>query len=389
MTRFHKTNTLARPITSLSLSLLAFSCADDTGGDPAQPGPDLEIHVPDPGREPADVLAEYVRDKGLPAAAILALGPNGVLASELAGTRKAGSGVPVQAGDAFHLGSDTKAMTALLCAMAVDEGKLSWTGTVADSLGAEASGNYATVTLEQLLSHTSGIPDLLPDVTWLSFFANWLEPVEGERDRMARAALSLAPVSFRYSNFNYVVAARMLETAYSLPWETLMKERLFVPLGMKGAGFGPPNASAGVEAPWGHSPDPVPYGPFADNPPALGPAGTVHANLEDMAAYLRFILSGGIASDGKRLVSEDSFASIAATRPGSGNYGLGWVVLTDPSSGLVLAHDGSNTTFYCSICVFLDAGYAVAAFTNRGDEEVAYRVTELTAYLGQKYKRAD
>ena len=83
-----------------------------------------------------------------------------------------------------------------------------------------------------------------------------------------------------YSNFNYVVAAHMLERRYDDSWEGLITARVFAPIGMETAGFGAPNTSQGVDAPWGHDPEPVPFGPLADNPPALGPAGTVHASLD-------------------------------------------------------------------------------------------------------------
>jgi D-alanyl-D-alanine carboxypeptidase len=350
----------------------------------------VKYQVPGSDRDPAAVLSEYTTSKGLPCAAMLALGPEGTLVSEIAGTRKAGSGVAARREDAFHLGSDTKAMTALLCAIAVDEGKLSWGSTVGEALGSAAGGGYSAVTLEQLLSHTSGLPDSLRDKEWKSFFARRNEPVEAERDRMARAALALAPASppataFLYSNFNYVLAGRMLESAYGKSWEALMRERLFEPLGMKDAGFGPPNRTQGVDALWGHSPGPVPYGPEADNPPALGPAGIVHASLADMEAYLRFLLNGGIAPDGTRLVSEESFRSLAKTRPGSGDYALGWVVGKDDSGGTFLGHDGSNTNFYCSITICLDKGYAFAVFANKGGADAAHRVAELGGYLVKKY----
>jgi CubicO group peptidase (beta-lactamase class C family) len=351
---------------------------------------DLVPSTPRSERDPAEVLAEYVTKKGLPATALLVLGPDAVLVSEIAGTRKAGSGVAIGANDAFHIGSDTKAMTALLCAMAVDEGRLAWTSRVAEVLGKEVAGNFPAVTLEQLLSHSSGLPASLPAAAWQSFFERWQDSVGAERDRMARAALAGKPVSkpataFLYSNFNYVVAARMLETVYGRSWEELMRERIFQPLGMRSAGFGPPNRSEGIEAPWGHDPKPVPYGPFADNPPAIGPAGTVHLALEDVAAWLRFLLEGGLAPDGTRLVSEKSFRSLSTPRPGSGVYALGWGVVKGSSGETMLAHDGSNTLFYCSILIVPERRFACAVLTNRGDGTAARRVAELREYLRRKY----
>src|SRR3954454_10886807 len=63
--------------------------------------------------------------------------------------------------DRFHIGSDTKAMTALIAAMLVEAGKIRWTSTVGEvfpELAATMDPAVKGVTLEQLLSHISGIP---------------------------------------------------------------------------------------------------------------------------------------------------------------------------------------------------------------------------------------
>jgi CubicO group peptidase (beta-lactamase class C family) len=84
-----------------------------------------------------------------------------IIASGAVGIRRAGAEIPVTINDRFHLDSDTKAMTALLAAMLVDEGKLRWDSTVAQvfpELAPNMNPGLRGVTLEQLLSHTSGLP---------------------------------------------------------------------------------------------------------------------------------------------------------------------------------------------------------------------------------------
>lgn len=351
-------------------------------------GPSL--HVPEASRPPDEVLAEYTRTEGLPAIAAVVLDRDGVRYMGFSGVRKADDPTPTTASDRFHLGSDTKAMTSLLCAMAVDDGLLTFDTTVGSVLG-EVAGAYADVTLEALLSHTSGMPSELDTATWRSFFERYQDDVTTERPRMAAAALGLPPLSaqgerFRYSNFNYVVAGRMLEVVYGEPWETLMETRLFTPLGMAESGFGPPERGLGVTQPWGHSPDPMPFGALADNPPALGPAGTAHASVGDVATYLGFLLRGGVTATGTRLVSEAALAELFAPRPGSGEYGLGWVA-HDDDGDRAYYHDGSNTLFYSSFVLFPERGLAIAVLTNRGDEPATLRVAELRAYLIERFVR--
>jgi CubicO group peptidase (beta-lactamase class C family) len=103
------------------------------------------------------VRAKYA----LPALAAAVVKNGEVIARSAVGVRALGTDVAVTDDDRFHLGSDIKAMTATLVGMMVDEGKLRWTSTIGEVLGAKVSGMnpaLAAVTLEQLLSHTGGIP---------------------------------------------------------------------------------------------------------------------------------------------------------------------------------------------------------------------------------------
>src|SRR5215472_6439118 len=109
----------------------------------------------------APLLQPYLAKFALPALAAAVIVKGRVAAAGVAGVRRSGTRIPVALDDRFHIGSDTKAMTALLAAMLVEGGKLGWTSTVAESFP-ELSGTMDAavkpVTLEQLLSHTSGIP---------------------------------------------------------------------------------------------------------------------------------------------------------------------------------------------------------------------------------------
>ena len=72
---------------------------------------------------------------------------------------------------------------------------------------------------------------------------------------------------------------------------------LFNPLDMASCGFGAPATVDTTDAPWGHRTaasehTPGPPGPAADNPPALGPAGTVHCTLRDWARFAQLHLRG-------------------------------------------------------------------------------------------------
>ena len=77
------------------------------------------------------------------------------------GVRRIGATERVQANDLWHLGSNTKSMTATLIAMLVEQGKLTWQTTIADifpDLLSKIRPDYHKLTLVQLLSHRAGIP---------------------------------------------------------------------------------------------------------------------------------------------------------------------------------------------------------------------------------------
>src|SRR4029453_11133559 len=113
-------------------------------------------------QESLDALLDpYLAKSDLPALAAAVVKDGKVVAVGAVGTRRAGEKIPVTVNDRFHLGSDTKAMTSLLAATFVEEGKLRWESTMADvfpELAEKINSGLRRVTLVQFLSHTSGVP---------------------------------------------------------------------------------------------------------------------------------------------------------------------------------------------------------------------------------------
>jgi CubicO group peptidase (beta-lactamase class C family) len=354
------------------------------------PGDDGGWQPPPATTAPDVAFDAFLKEGTLPAIAVAVVDGGDTQFRKVAGVRKQGDVTPVAETDAFHIGSNTKAMTSLLIGTAVDAGQLTWDTTIAAVLtDTIAVGEaYRNVTVSQLLSHTSGLPDSLKPADWNSFFGT-TAPVAAERRRMAELALARPPASaagtaYLYSNFNYVVAGLMLEVVTGQSWETLMSTRLFVPLGMLHAGFGPPAMPGLIDAPWGHNGMPVdPASPYADNPLAIGPAGTVHASLDDILAYVPLYFDDGVGPTG-RIVSTDVLAEMATPRLMS--YGLGWVVQQDSAGRTVLLHDGSNTMFLALFVLVPARRAAIIVLTNAGDNNAMARVNQLGTYLVQHYQ---
>jgi CubicO group peptidase (beta-lactamase class C family) len=143
------------------------------------------------------------------------------------------------------------------------------------------------VTLEQLLSHTSGIPsdtEAHEDLIRRSFALekrNLDELRYWIIERLVPQPLQSDPgTRFAYANMGYILAGAMLERAAGRTWEELITERVFDRMGLKTAGLGPQASLGRVDAPLGHvaregePPKAILAGPGGDNPEVMGPAGT-------------------------------------------------------------------------------------------------------------------
>ncbi|HLJ11527.1 MAG TPA: alpha/beta fold hydrolase, partial [Planctomycetaceae bacterium] len=283
------------------------------------------------------------------------------------GIRKAGSPELFTVNDKVHIGSDTKAMTATRIAMLVEEGKLSWKSTVGEvfaHLKSELHADFLGVTLEQLLSHRAGIKDFFP------FGDLGSGTIAEQREMLLKKALAKAPshppgTKFVYSNIGYIIAGHMAEHATGMSWEELMTVGLFEPLQMRSAGFGFPGAKGTVDQPWGHvSMSGKAFPLQLDNPPVLGPAGTVHCSLRDWAQFAAAHLQGARGKSG--LISSESFQALQTPAAGT-EYALGWGMVQRPwANGRVLTHSGSNTMWYATVAIAPERNLAFLVAANQG-----------------------
>jgi CubicO group peptidase (beta-lactamase class C family) len=337
---------------------------------------------------PISQMLETIRVKHqFPALAAVVVVDGEIVATNAVGFRKHGSTEAATVQDKFHIGSVTKSMTATIAAMLVEQGKICWTSTIGESFpdyGNQIHPDYRDVTLEQLLRHRGGAPGDAPNDLWIEAWNGSGSHVE-QRLGFVKGILARKPeakpgANHIYSNQGYAIAGVMLEKTTGKPWEELMQSMLFEPLGMKSAGFGAPATPGKIDQPWGHTKDrftgirSVPPGPRADNPPAIGPAGTVHCSLPDLARYAMFHLSG--ARGDSQLLNAESFKKLHASA--GDDSALGWFVLErEWAGGRALTHNGSNTMFYMVIWMAPERNGAVIVGANIGagfagcDEAVA------------------
>lgn len=310
----------------------------------------------------ADAMRDVVDKEGVVGIAGAIISPDGALGVGAAGVRKDGDPTDFEADDLVHLGSCTKAMTSVLIATLVEDGTLTWETTLVEGvpqLAEEVDPSFRDVTLSELTRHTSGMPRNA---------SSWRRrqhlPVREARLATLRDNLGVPSGERRgehvYSNLAYMAAGVVAETACDASWEDLITERVFQPLGMTTAGFGPPSKDGRIDQPWGH-PTGLLWGwrpTQLDNTPALGPAGTVHCSLEDWGRFVSLFLRKGAP-----LVSEEAFAAL--TKPDVDDYAGGWVVVDRPwAGGTAFTHAGSNTTWHAIAWVAPEIGRAYLTATN-------------------------
>jgi len=347
--------------------------SSDSGGNAAF----FRIHT-NQVRDLTSLLEPIRAANRVPALACAVVLSNRIVGIGAVGVRKFGiPSAPVTVEDKWHHGSLTKSMTATLAAVLVEEGKLRWDTTLADVFPdwlPKMNADWRTATLEQLTSNRGGAPgDLGPSGIWTLLWNFTGTPRESRRLLLEKLTV-LAPASkpgtqYEYSNAGFALAGHMLETVMNQPWEELITARVFLPLGMSSAGFGVPATPRYIDQPWGHqlsngNPLPIEPGTSADNPPAIGPAGTVHCTVLDLARYAAFHVHGHLQD--QPLLRASSLVKLHTAYPNNDNYAHGWIEVQRPwaNPGKAYTHAGSNLQWYSVIWFAPARNFAVVALCN-------------------------
>ena len=323
----------------------------------------------------------------VPAVGVVVFNGAGITCLETVGVRKLGDETPATSKDKWHLGSITKSMTASLAAILVKDGKIKWTTTLGEQFpGIHA--DYRGVSLQELLAHRGGMSHDGPDDVWREF-SKRTGPPEETRKWWINQILSRPPQhppgKYDYSNPGIATAGVLLETATGKPWETLMRERLFTPLGLKDSGFGVTATKGKVDQPWGHTDKgtPVAPGPKADNPPGLGPAGTVHMSLTDLATYGRWHLTEG-ASNPTLLPAKQVKQLHTPAHPAENgaSYEFGWMILERSwAGGAAISHSGSNNMNFAIIWLAPKKDFGFAVTVNQGGDNASKGSDKLAGFI--------
>jgi len=347
------------------------------------------------------VLTPILKKHNVPALAAAFVLDGKIVGAGAVGIRKVGSDVKVTLDDAFDIGSCTKAMTATVLGILVEQGKLRWDETLAQALpdlAEEIHPENKKITIEQLLTHRAGLPTYGGEVpagkTIGDLYTLPGTPRE-QRKLYTRLMLKQPPAitpgeRYSYSNVGYSIAGTIAEDITDTPWEMLIDSLLFNPLGMASADYELRGSPEKIEMPWQHAFEAgqrIPIDPTVPNPIVIRPAGDARCSVQDWAKFVIAHLNGD-AGRPTPLQLKD-FRTLH-TPPAGSDYAMGWVAADRPwGGGRVFSHSGSNGLNYAVVWMAPMKNLAVVVATNQGGD-VAYQACDETAgALIQHYRFRD
>jgi CubicO group peptidase (beta-lactamase class C family) len=194
-----------------------------------------------------------------------------------------------------------------------------------------------------------------------------------------------------YSNGGYTIAGVIAERVAGESWESLVRTRVFKPLGLAGSFSW--SDSADLNQPWGHyetrgGTKPIDPRDADERVPAIiWPAGSVELSLEDYARFLQVNLRGLQGRDTPLLKA--ATIKHLHTSPASppDKYGLGWG-LQDFDGAPASVHVGSAGAFYAITIIQPTRDLGVAVFANAGGERGAAAATDAIKALIRRFAKA-
>ena len=299
---------------------------------------------------------------------------------------------PLDEATVFDAASLTKpVVTATLVQWLRERGRLDVEAPLQRYLPGCGGADKAGITLRQLLTHSSGLPAGLPR----NGAGDWAGAAEAERIACGLPLAAAPGTQLRYSDVNYILLGRIVERAGGMALDQLADAALFQPLGMVDSGYLPlRRMGAGRIAPTERLPDgPLLRGEVHD-PTARKMGGVAgHAGLftttADLARFARMLLAGGVAEDGRRLLSEASVALLTTPQSPPGlaeQRGMGWDIASPyarPRGSLYPPTSFGHTGFTgCAFWLDPASGSFFVLLSNRVHPGLGTNVLPLYGELG-------
>ncbi|MGH9897627.1 MAG: serine hydrolase [Pyrinomonadaceae bacterium] len=343
-----------------------------------------------------DYVNQALRDWEVPGVAIAIVKNDQVVFAKGYGVRKLGDPTPVNERTLFAIGSSSKAFTATLIAMLVDQDKIKWDDPATKYLpGFQLFDPYVTreLTIRDLLSHRSGLER--GEFLWYGGAY--------DRDEILRRVRYLKPTwslrsTFGYQNIMFLAAGQLVARVNSKSWDEVVRQRIFTPLGMTASNTSIKDFknSDNVSSPHAKVEDKIEVIPWR-NIDNMAPAGSINSNVVDMAQWLRLqlgqgtyqnqrLFSSGVAQEmqtSQMVMRFEPPFSLFYPEAHFLNYGLGWF-LSDYHGRKLVEHGGAIDGMRAQVAMIPEEKLGLVILTNLNGTllPVALMYKIIDAYLG-------
>ncbi len=298
--------------------------------------------------------------------------------------------LPMQPDTRFRMASHSKLFTATAIMQLREEGKLRLDDPVNEYLPwfefEQASPDDPPVTIEHLLTHSSGLPREASS-HWSDFDFPTGDQV---RELMKGRVAPFSPeVRWKYSNLAYTIAGMVIEEVSGLSWADYLQKHIFDPLGMAASSVDRPDPKMAVgygsRMPDG-SRDVVPFVDARGMAAATGLTSTV----EDMARFVSAQFRQGARGD-DRLLSTASLREMHRVRmlenTWTSGQGIGFSV-SRTDGKIYVGHGGGYPGYTTGTRIELDSKVGAIVLTNTNDSNPGQIVTELLSTVGKAVAKA-
>lgn len=290
------------------------------------------------------------------------------------------TGERLTAQSTFQLASTSKPFTAAAMLMLIEEGKIGLDDPIQKVY---PRFPYQGVTIRQLLSHRSGLPDYLNFAKLYSkqAYIDNQDLVEMMITRRPKA-LARPNTVFKYNNTNYALLAAIVEELSGQSFADFCEERIFKPLGMNNTWVWHPTQAHRKGQTYGYSNGWVPRKPDMFD----GVAGDkgIYSTTEDMLRWDQAWYSGALLKE-----STVAAAYKGETRNGSGkDYGLGWRMNELSGDRKMIYHNGWWHNYNIVFKRFIHDSVTVIVFSNKYNQSI-YNTQQVESILFRNYSIED
>ena len=291
--------------------------------------------------------------------------------------------IPNTAETEFRIASLTKSFTAASILMLQARGKLNVRDPVCKYIPTCPKA-WKAITIYDLLTHTSGIPDFRWGPSYAKFSKN---PTTPERllTRIEKEPLAFKPgTKFRYSNPGYDVLGYVIQRESGETYKKFLQQHIFTPLGMKKSGYASSHPS-GKDHAEGYVYSNGSYKPAKFiNMTVPYSAGALYSSVGDLYTWDRALETGKLLP--VPLLKEMFSPQVLMGGPDKMHYGFGWMITTEYGHKKI-EHGGGINGFTSANSFFPGQHAYVIVLSNVSSNAVGGVANALTAYLfGKKYE---